>query len=141
MAKHLLLPLLAGLALGSESDPARIQKAEELSWTASGSLPPGAEYHPIVEDKKTGAIQSLARFPSGYELGFHSHSHREIIVVLKGRLLFELKGRSEILQPGSYVVIPAGTEHALKGKGWGETWLLLSLDGAFDVKPAGSPTR
>lgn len=109
-----------------------VKSRGQIEWKASGSLPPGAEYHLVYEDKNTHAVEILVRFPSGYALPPHSHTHDERILILKGKLSVELDGKATVLTNGSYATIPAGTVHALKTKGGCE--MLVSLNGPFDVK-------
>lgn len=108
--------------------------AAEIDWKASGSLPPGAEYHLVREDPITHGVQILVRFPAGYSLPEHAHASDETLVVLKGKLLVTEGGTSTTLGPGSYALFPAGRAHALAAKGWNGCELLVSMAGAFDIK-------
>lgn len=111
----------------------------DIDWKASGSLPPGAEYHVIHEDKATHAVQSLVRFRSGYSLPPHSHTHDETIVVIKGKLIVEMNGTERTLKPGTYAFLPAGETHSLRTGGWGKCDFFLTLNGPFDIKGLPSP--
>lgn len=116
-----------------------VKPSAKIDWKASGSLPPGAEYHLIYEDPKTHAVQTLVRFPKGYGLPAHTHSADETIVVVKGKLVIEVAGQSEILTVGGYAVIPAGTSFTLKAAGFGGADFLAAFNGPFDMKgPAAS---
>ena len=116
-----------------------VKPSAKIDWKASGSLPPGAEYHLIYEDPKTHAVQTLVRFPKGYGLPPHSHSADETILVLKGKLVIELAGKNETLAAGGYAVIPAGTTFSLKAAGFGGTDFLAAFNGPFDMKAAPKP--
>ena len=116
-----------------------VKTSPKINWKASGSLPPGAEYHLIYEDPKTHAVQTLVRFPKGYELPAHSHSADETILVLRGKLVIELAGKSETLTAGGYAVIPAGTSFSLKAAGFGGTNFLAAFNGPFDMKAVPKP--
>ena len=131
----LLIPL--GLASSQGLGPI-LKKHSQIDWKASGSLPPGAEYHLIYEDKNTHAIETLARFPSGYALPPHSHTSDETLLIITGKLLVEINGQTTALEAGSYAVIPSGTVHALKASGWKGCEMLVSMSGPFDIK--GLPT-
>lgn len=111
-----------------------VRTPSQVDWKASGSLPPGAEYHLIYEDPKTHAVQTMVRFPRGYGLPAHSHSADETILVLKGKLVLELAGRSETLAAGGYAVIPAGTTFSLKTAGFGGADFLAAFNGPYDMK-------
>ena len=116
-----------------------LKTSSQIDWKASGSLPPGAEYHLIYEDAKTHAVQTLVRMPKGYQLAAHSHTADETILVLKGKLVIELAGKNETLAAGGYAVIPAGTTFSLKAAGFGGTDFLAAFNGPFDMKAAPKP--
>lgn len=105
-----------------------------VEWKASGSLPPGAEYHLMYEDPKTHAISALVRMPRGYSIPAHSHTYDELIVVLKGRLVLGFGERKETVVPGGYVVIPGGSSFTLKAEGFGGVEFVASFNGPFDMK-------
>jgi len=117
-----------------------VKSASQIDWKASGSLPPGAEYHLLYEDPKTHAVQTLVRFPKGYGLPAHSHSADETILVLKGKLVLEIAGKTETLTTGGYAVIPAGTSFSIKTAGFGGAEFLAAFNGPFDMKGA-APTK
>lgn len=127
--KLLLLLALPALA-------AVLRAPGEIDWKASGSLPPGAEYHLIREDASTHGVQILVRFPKGYSLPSHAHSTDETLLVLRGKLEIGSGSGTTALGPGGYAVFPAGEPHALAAKGWGGCELLVTMAGAFDLKPA-----
>ena len=141
--KHALplavVALLAPWALAQSAAVAVVKPAAQIDWKASGSLPPGAEYHLVYEDPKTHAVQTLVRFPKGYGLPAHSHSADETILVLKGKLVIELNGKSETLTAGGYAVLPAGTSFSIKAAGFGGADFLAAFNGPFDMKGASKP--
>ena len=116
-----------------------MKSASHVDWKASGSLPPGAEYHLIYEDPKTHAVQTLVRLPRGYSLPAHAHSADETILVLKGKLILEFAGKRETLTSGGYAVIPSGTSFKLKAAGFGGTDFLAAFNGPFDMKGPDKP--
>jgi quercetin dioxygenase-like cupin family protein len=113
-----------------------VRSAGDVDWHASGSLPPGAEYHLIYEDPKTHAVQTLVRMPKDYALPAHSHSYDETMYVVKGKLVLGLGGKDATVAPGGYAVIPAGTVFTMKAAGFGGAQFLASFNGPFDVKLA-----
>jgi quercetin dioxygenase-like cupin family protein len=133
-----LIPVGVALCavLGWAQDPGApvVRKASEVDWKASGSLPPGAEYHLIHEDPATHAVQTLVRMPRGYALPPHSHTHDETIVVLRGKLELGFGERRQTIGPGGYAVIPGGTVFTLKTGGFGATEFLAAFSGPFDMK-------
>lgn len=134
-----VVAVLASWALAQNAAAPVVKPASAIDWKASGSLPPGAEYHLIYEDPKTHAVQTLVRFPRGYGLPLHSHTADETILVLKGKLVIEIAGKSETLAAGGYAAIPGGTVFALKAAGFGAAEFLAAFNGPFDMKDAAAP--
>lgn len=138
-----LLPL-ALLALASAALPVRaaeapapvVKSAGDVDFHASGSLPPGAEYHVIYENPQTHAVQLIVRMPNGYSLPAHRHTYTETMYVVKGKLFLGLGGETRTVGAGGYAVIPAGTVLTLKVGGFGGTQFLAAFDGPFDSIPA-----
>ena len=117
--------------------PAAIVKSPDMiDFHASGSLPPGAEYHLMYEDKTSHAVTTLVRMPRGYFLPAHSHSFDELIFVQKGKLILGIGGQEKTLDAGGYAVIPAGTDFTMKAAGFSGAQFIASLNGPFDIKPA-----
>lgn len=135
MKRVLSVVVVAVLAVpGYASDAAApvVKTAAEIDWKASGSLPPGAEYHLIYEDKATHTVQTLVRMPKGYALPKHSHTHDETILVLKGKVTLDFGGRKTTLGPGGYAVIPARTIFSLQAGGFGGADFLAAFAGPYD---------
>ncbi|TBR17214.1 cupin domain-containing protein [bacterium] len=107
----------------------------ESDWRPPSNLPPGAEYHLVREDPVSHGIQALVRFPSGFSVPAHSHSCAETLVIMKGRLEVSAGATTRTLSSGDYVVLPAGTAHALTVKGWGKAVFMAVTDGPYDLKP------
>ena len=126
--------LLLPAARAADAPGPLIKEPGTIDWKASGSLPPGAEYHLMYEDSKTHAVQTLVRFPRGYTLPPHSHSADELMLVLKGRLVLGFGERKETVGPGGYALIPAGTVFTLKAEGFGGVEFMASFNGPFDMK-------
>ncbi len=131
-----VIAVLASWALAQNAAAPVVKTASSVDWKASGSLPPGAEYHLIYEDPKTHAVQILVRFPKGYGLPAHSHSADETILVLKGKLILEIGGKRQTLTAGGYATLPAGTSFSLRAAGLGAAEFLAAFNGPFDMKYA-----
>ncbi|MDX6769018.1 MAG: cupin domain-containing protein [Elusimicrobiota bacterium] len=116
-----------------------VRRSGEQRFAASGSLPPGAEYHLVWEDPATHAVQALVRVPKGYHIPPHTHSRHETFLVLKGKLTLDFGTRAETLKAGDYALIPAGTAFSLSTGGWGGAEFLIAFDGPYDSKPADLP--
>ena len=58
------------------------------------------------------------------EFVFHKHDHEdELFMVMKGRLILELRDRTLVVNPGEFYTVPKGVEHRPIAKE--ETHLLL----------------
>ena len=130
----LAVAALAVLSAAQEGAAPVVKNTAQIDWKASGSLPPGAEYHLIYEDKATHAVQILVRMPKGYALPKHAHTHDETILVLKGKLILDIAGKTETLSPHGYAVIPAGTLFSFKAGGFGGVDFLAAFNGPYDLK-------
>ena len=143
----LTLALAAAAVAADAPNPAPaagpvLKSAGDIDFHASGSLPPGAEYHLMFEDKATGGVQTIVRMPRGYSLPPHSHTADETIYVVKGKLSLGFSGKTTTLSAGGYAVIPAGVEFTMTAEGFGGAQFLALFDKPYDVKPAaGAPAR
>jgi quercetin dioxygenase-like cupin family protein len=127
--------LLSSWALAQSASGPVVKGAGDIDWKASGSLPPGAEYHLIYEDPKTHAVQTLVRMPKGYSLPKHAHTADETMLVLKGKLVLIFEDKKELsVGTGGYAVIPAGTSFELKVPGFGGATFLAAFNGPYDAK-------
>lgn len=130
------LAVLAALSWAGEPAAPVVRQAAAVDWKASGSLPPGAEYHLVYEDPRTHGVQALVRMPNGYSLPPHSHSADETILVLKGKLVLGFGGKEQTLTAGGFAVIPGGTVFTLESAGFGGAQFFSSFNGPYDSKPA-----
>jgi quercetin dioxygenase-like cupin family protein len=132
-------------ALGWAADAAApvpvIKSAGDIDFHASGSLPPGAEYHLIYEEPKTHAVQTIVRMPKGYALPPHRHTYDETIFVLKGKVVLGFGDRTETLGVGGYAVVPAETAFSMRIEGFGGAQFIAAFNGPFDAKPAAAPAK
>jgi quercetin dioxygenase-like cupin family protein len=136
-----VIAVLASWALAQNAAAPVVKTASQIDWKASGSLPPGAEYHLLYEDPATHGVHTLVRFPKGYGLPPHSHTADETIVVLKGKLVIEIAGKSETLAAGGYAVLPGGTVFSLKTAGFGGADFLAAFNGPVDMKDPASAAK
>src|ERR1700730_8507799 len=105
----------AGFGWAANPPPAPVVKsARDIDFHASGSLPPGAEYHLIYEEPTTHAVQTIVRMPKGYVLPPHRHTYDETIIVLKGKVVLGFGDRTETFVAGGYAVVPAETVFSMK---------------------------
>jgi quercetin dioxygenase-like cupin family protein len=133
LAAFALIPFV-GRAADAPAPAPVVMSAGEVDWHASGSLPPGAEYHLMYEDPKTHGVQTIVRMPKGYYLPPHTHSADETILVLKGKVILGFGAKTETVSSGGYAVIPAGTVFTMKIEGFGGAQFLAAFSGPFDAK-------
>ena len=117
--------------------PAPVVKAAgDLDFHASGSLPPGAEYHLIYEEPTTHAVELVVRMPKGYVLPAHRHTYDETMYVIKGKLVLGFGAETRTVAAGGYASIPAGTVFTMTVEGFGGAQFIAYFNGPFDAKPA-----
>ena len=73
-----------------------------------GSVIPGMEWHPVSEDKATGACSFFLRFAPGTSSQPHEHVQREEFLVLEGSLV---EPDGTVLRPGDFISFPPGSRH------------------------------
>jgi quercetin dioxygenase-like cupin family protein len=134
---------LIALSVRAADAPAPVVKsAGEIDFHASGSLPPGTEYHVIYEEPKTHAVELLVRMPKGYALPAHLHTFDESIYVIKGKVVLGFGAETRTIAAGGYAVIPAGIAFSMKAEGFGGVQMIAAFNGPFDIKlpePAPKP--
>jgi quercetin dioxygenase-like cupin family protein len=107
------------------------QEAKFNPITVPG-LPPGAVAAPIAVNPETKAPIGYTRVPAKYHFPRHWHSQTEYSVLISGSAMFEMGGKPYELVPGSYVVIPAKTEHELTCGAASDCLLLTRRAGPAD---------
>jgi len=123
--------------------------ADKVKWgPAPPALPAGAQISVLEGDPgQKGAITLRLQFPANYTLPPHWHSMTERVTVLSGALHVGMgdtldRQRSQALQPGGFVSLPAKMHHYA----WTATPTVvqINLEGPFDivyVNPADDPQR
>ena len=123
--------------------------ADKVTWgPAPPALPAGAQIGVLEGDPgQKGAITLRLQFPANYTLPPHWHSMTERVTVLSGALHVGMgdtldRQRSQALQPGGFVSLPAKMHHYA----WTATPTVvqITLEGPFDifyVNPADDPQR
>ena len=65
-------------------------------------------------------IQVRVDFPPGVDAARHSHPGEELVYLIEGELEYRLDGRAPVvLKAGDVLLIPYGTNHAVKNVGTG----------------------
>lgn len=101
-------------------------------------IPPGAQVALVGVDPSTGGATAYAKFPGGYHLPLHWHSHAEYTVLVSGAGTLTAGGKPHELKPGSYFVVPAKVQHELVCAAGADCVLLTRRAGPVDynfVKP------
>jgi quercetin dioxygenase-like cupin family protein len=130
------IALLSPCVIAADAPAPIVKAAGDIDFHASGSLPPGAEYHLIYEEPTTHAVQLIVRMPKGYVLPAHRHTFDETMYVLKGKLILGFGDRTQTIATGGYAMIPAGTVFTMKVEGFSGTEFIAAFNGPFDAKPA-----
>lgn len=136
-AAALALALVPALARAADAPAPTVKASGDIDFHASGSLPPGAEYHLIYEEPTTHAVELIVRMPKGYFLPAHRHTYDETMYVTKGKLILGFGSETRTVAAGGYAVVPAGTVFTMKVEGFGGAQFIAAFNGPFDAKPAG----
>jgi quercetin dioxygenase-like cupin family protein len=144
------IAVAAGAAADQTAPPAPKPKppsTEELlgadlasaKWmpAAAPGIPPGAQLALIGVDPASGGATGYAKFPAGYHLPLHWHSHAEYATLLSGSGSLTADGKQFALSPGTYVVIPAKVQHELRCAAGAECVLLTRRAGPTDYNFVG----
>jgi hypothetical protein len=97
----------------------------------------GAQAAALWGDMKKGAHGTFIKWPSGFDTGWHRHSHLVRVVVVQGTLTIEPEGQAaRDLGAGSYFVDPANSRHRTGCKAGGtECVFFITQSAAFDMVP------
>ena len=135
-----LVVLPAALAVAADAptlpsmEAQQVAQLKDAKWTApkAPEFPPGAMASPIATDPAPGGNVGYAKLPPGATLPLHWHSAAEYTVLISGKVQFIVDGKPYDLEPGSYVVIPAKTNHLAKCAPGAECILLTRRGGPTD---------
>jgi quercetin dioxygenase-like cupin family protein len=130
------LALLSPIVRAADAPAPTVKASGDIDFHASGSLPPGAEYHLLYEEPTTHAVELIVRMPKGYSLPAHKHTFDETMYVIKGKLVLGFGARTQTVAAGGYAVIPAGTVFTMKVEGFSGAQFIAAFNGPFDAKPA-----
>jgi hypothetical protein len=100
----------AALAWSVEAvDSMPIARPKELRWLPKETLPPGAYAAVAHGDPHRGSYAFYGRFPSGFRVPPHWHSHDVDVVVLEGAMTIERAGEERrTIRASEYFFLPAG---------------------------------
>ena len=129
---------LAITAAAFAQHPHVLVPADKVQWgPAPPALPAGAQISVLEGDPgQKGAITLRLQFPANYTVPPHWHSMTERVTVLSGALHVGMgdtldRQRSQALQPGGFVSLPAKMHHYA----WTATPTVvqINLEGPFDI--------
>ena len=86
-------------------------------------------YAPRIVGRYEGHEVRIAKLDGPFQ--WHSHTHDELFLLVEGTLDVEFRDRTEVMQAGDLLIIPAGTEHRPNAR-HGEAQLMM-------LDPADSP--
>lgn len=79
---------------------------------------------PKLVGELNGQYVKLAKLKG--EFVWHSHEHEdEMFMIIKGRLLMEMRDGSQEVGLGEFIIVPKGVEHNPKTVDNQEVWLML----------------
>ena len=100
---------------------------------------PGRTFKVILDDEIVGSKQmsfGVAVVPENSGLPWHSHEGSdEIIYVLQGTGAAESRNETQSIEPGTVLLMEAGSEHRILNQGKGEMKLLCSFSPPVKIRP------
>jgi predicted ester cyclase/mannose-6-phosphate isomerase-like protein (cupin superfamily) len=129
------------IQLGVVSPPGVAEPAEplflpagNLRWEQIDDAPEGLLRVRLWGDSSTGPYGEFIRFPAGFEAPSHYHSNDLKLIVISGAYTYRPEGGSETRYgPGSFLMIPGGTEHRSGGITDSETVFYMHSEALFDL--------
>ena len=123
--------------------------ADKVQWgPAPPHLPAGAQAAVLEGNPSAkGPVTLRLKFPANYSIPAHWHSMTERVTVLSGALHVGMgdtldRTRSQALEPGGFVSLPARMHHFAWTKA--PTTVQIALQGPFDINyinPADDPQK
>jgi quercetin dioxygenase-like cupin family protein len=91
-------------------------------------------------DPARGAYGVIRKAAAGTDLGWHTHSADEKVIVISGSFDFQLEGEEPMtLSPGSYAFIPANVNHMAKCHEGADCMFFEEGPAKSDFKPGKAP--
>lgn len=137
----------AATMAASTTSEHQIHKAADLKW---GEAPPGLPADAAIavldgDPGKAGSFTVRLKMPEGCKIMPHTHPTAERVTVISGTANIGMGDKFDEsagtkLEPGDFVVLPAGMKHFAWGTG--ETVVQIQSEGPFQinyVNPADDP--
>jgi quercetin dioxygenase-like cupin family protein len=136
------LVLVGGLALvaHAEAPKAMSTTAADMKFVPIPNTT--AQVATLWGDFTKTAHGVMVKFVPGEEHPLHTHSANIKVVVISGTFYTAAKGeKPKMYGPGSFVMVPAGTEHVSGCDKSGPCLTFQEGDGAFDMKPVATAAK
>ena len=127
-----------GAAGGAKKAVARA--ANDLEWVENPANK-AISTATLWGDPAKGAYRVIRKVAPGTDLGWHTHSADEKVVIISGSFDFQLAGEDPmVLTAGSYAYIPANVNHMAKCREGAECMFFEEGPAKSTFKPAKAPT-
>lgn len=110
--------------------------AADLKWVdLDPKTAPGVKIADVWGDHTKGGYGAFTKFPAGFSVPLHYHSHADKIVVISGTFIQKREGKSEVrLGPGSYLMQPGKSyRHETACDKGSDCLFFIESTGAFDI--------
>jgi quercetin dioxygenase-like cupin family protein len=135
--KFMLLALgTVAMAAGQSESKAIMINLDNANWTHGKGDPAGSESVLVGQDKASGGMELLVRFPSGHVIPPHWHDSNERIIVLEGQLTLGQSTGDAILNSGGFAFLPAKEIQRLSCTSKSRCTFYLFWDGKFQSHAA-----
>ncbi len=116
----------------SPDNPMSVLNPSEFEWKPKEALPPGASSATVHGDPAAGEYAFIARFPAGFTVPTHWHTHDVAVVLLKGSMTIRRDGGPDVaVQEGGFLLLPGGMRYVAHTPG--ECFFLAYGSKAFDI--------
>ena len=102
---------------------------DTAKWTHDKGDPAGLDSAFLHEDRQTGGMEMLVRFPPGHVIKPHFHDSNERIIVLEGQLTVKQESGETALNSGGFAYLPAHEVQRLSCSSTSRCTVYLAWDG------------
>ena len=126
--------LLSTDVLSKEKKGATVWPAGNIKWEEMKGGPPGVKVANLWGDIAKGAYGTLVMFPPGEKHPLRSHTADVKVIVISGTFTYTPDGGStQLLGPGSYLMVPGGLKHMSGTSDDGPCEIFQESSGKFDM--------
>ncbi len=141
--------LSAGVLLAQAAAPAHkdtnapvFMPAADLKWVdLDAKTAPGVKIADVWGDHTKGGYGAFIKFPAGFSVPLHYHTHAAKLVIISGTFVQVPEGKPEVrLGPGSYLMQPGKSyKHTTACDKASDCLFFSEGTGAFDIIMAKAP--